>query len=43
MDGAMMENMKDRQEIRKPLLDYVGGIQNQIAESNRWEEQVLEL
>ena len=36
-----MENTKDGKEIRKPPPNYVGGIQNQIAESNQWEEQVL--
>ena len=34
MDGAMTENTKDRNEIRKPPPDYVGRNQNQIAESN---------
>ena len=34
MDGAMTENTKDRKEIWKPPLEYVGGNQNMIAESN---------
>ena len=38
-----MENTKDGKEIRKPPPDYVGGNQNQIAESNRRGEQVIGL
>ena len=43
MDGVITENIKDRKEFCKPPAEYVGGNQNQIAESNRLGEQVIGL
>ena len=35
IDGAMMNNMKQREDIRKPPSDYMGENSKWIAESNQ--------